>query len=80
MTFSKEEAVKGLKEVTKMLEEGCEVDSSTLCMIEEFLEEVSSLLHGQEHVKFSSQALSADILLPSTGGPKIGCQGVQKVA
>ena len=28
MTFSKEEAVKGLKEVTKMLEEGYEVDSS----------------------------------------------------
>ena len=37
MTFSKEEAVKGLKEVTKMLEEGYKVDSSALCLIEEFL-------------------------------------------
>ena len=37
MTFSKEEAVKGLKDVTKMLEEGGEVDSSALCLIEEFL-------------------------------------------
>ena len=37
MTFSKEEAVKGLKEVTKMLEEGYRVDSSALCLIEEFL-------------------------------------------
>ena len=37
MTFSKEDAVKGLKEVTKMLEEGYKVDSSALCLIEEFL-------------------------------------------
>ena len=37
MTFSKEEAVKGLKDVTKMLEEGGEADSSALCLIEEFL-------------------------------------------
>ena len=34
MTLSKEDAVKGLKEVTKMLEEGYEEDSSAVCLID----------------------------------------------
>ena len=37
MTFSREEAVKGLEEVTKMMEEGCEVDSSALGVVQDFL-------------------------------------------
>ena len=69
MTFSKEEAVKGLKDVTKMLEEGGEVDSSALCLIEEFLKKFPL---SPKSRNFPSRAPSADILLQGEEGE--GCQ------
>ncbi len=37
MSLTKEDIVKGLKEVTRKLEEGDEIDSSTMGSIEKFL-------------------------------------------
>ena len=37
MSLTKEDIIKGLKEVTRKLEEGDEIDSSTMGILEEFL-------------------------------------------
>ncbi len=37
MSLTKEDIIKGLKEVTRKLEEGDEIDSSTMGIVEEFL-------------------------------------------
>ena len=57
MTFSREEAVKGLKEVTKMMEEGCEVDSSALGVVQDFLKNFPLSTKGRNMSTFPSELL-----------------------
>ena len=57
MTFSREEAVKGLEEVTKMMEEGCEVDSSALGVVQDFLKNFPLSTKGRSMSTFPSELL-----------------------
>ena len=46
MSLSMENIIKGLKEVTRKIEEGGEVDSNTMGIVEEFLKNFPSRRHA----------------------------------
>ena len=46
MSLTKEDIIKGLKEVTRKIEEGGKVDSNTMGIVEEFLKNFPSRRHA----------------------------------